>query len=195
MSLNTELDIEIKNDLRKYLFEDAKFLSEDEEEPKNIEASQVNQDTVNKATFNKIDIKKKAVIVNKKARTLIDKMKNSVDNEEELLKAPSRLQLLTKTVCKFGVCATLLGGPIGGIMGVVTSKFLSDGVKTKKRIDYMNTLKADLKVIEMKIEELNSLKKLSNEQKNQRYELLKLKETTEQNINKLRALIVTNDER
>lgn len=187
-----DFDQEIEEDLKRYLMEDCMFLSEDESEKKE---EGVTGSTTDKEDFNQFKkdfsefAKKKAVVIKAKGIKLMDKIKNQKFTDQAMIKLPSELDTLTKATVGIGATTILLGNPLIGLIGFITSKYCMNGVKRNRRIDLYSKYQGEIRVIDAKLEELSHCSELNEEQKQQKYQLLKLRETYKTNLLKLQTLI------
>ena len=182
---------EIEEDLKKYLMEDCMFLenkdineeNEVKKEPEDVSKEELKQFAKD---FGSI-AKKKAVVIKGKALKLMDKIKNQKITDQSLIALPSELHTLTKATVGIGACTVLLGNPLIGIIGYITSTYLTKGVTRNRRIDLVAKYNGEIKVVNAKIEELNALPELNEEQKQQKYTLIKIKEKYKMDLAKISA--------
>jgi len=195
--MNSEKDFyqEIEDDLRRYLMEDCLFLEDNdpteeksEEETKKNEPEDVSKEEMKQFAKDFGNIaKKKALVIKGKAMKLVEKMKTQKMSDQALIALPNELSTLTKATVSIGASTILLGNPLIGMIGFVTSKYLTGGVKNNKRLDLIAKYNGEIKVVDAKLAELDAVGELNAEQKKQKYELLRIKETYRLNISKLNA--------
>lgn len=123
----------------------------------------------------------------KKIKRLMHKMKEQKEtekNDELMYGYGNSLKSMLKTAAHFGVSYAALG-PILGSIGFLASKQASMGKKLSDRKRLYDELKSDKAIVDEKINDLNKLQKLTHEQKEEKYALIKIQHKLNQELESL----------
>lgn len=164
---------EIEIDRKHFFSEDSSllFLSEDSDKKENS-----NDDKEE----SKLDILGKI-------KEFISVLKSSSEfsDEEHIDEECNALENACKFLCKYAFCSILVG-PIIGAMAAIIWKKLSDKASIGDKKKIFTKLASNYRVIDAKLNDLEKIDSLSDDQKKQKYALIKMKEQTRLNMIKLR---------